>query len=1277
MPLLILLLIVLVIYMLVMPGIAAAQANRALNEVERLRREVRLLQAELARLERTSPGAKPEQPAEQRTVLPEARPVLEKDAEAMRHSAALLKAKPAAAGGTTPPLVPSEEEAVATPPLPVRPVPVITPPVPGPGPKPAPVIPQSVWDAPPSPAARRAMEPEEKPALEPKRESSLTLEQFMGVKLFAWIGGLALFIGIVLFVKYAFEHNLIPPAMRTAIGAVIGLSLAMVGARLRRNERYHVLAQTLAATGVLILYGVSFAGQMLYDLYPEIVAFAMAAVITAGAFVLAVVMEAQVVAVLGMLGGFLAPVLLSTGKDHPLALFGYITALDAGILALVHVRDWRRLTGLAALGTGAMVLGWVLKFWEKSGYAFGGATLVPAAVLLFFPLLFCAAGWWLTRRTERSVETLLSSAGLSWLGVLLSFVALTIPSVTDRPWLLFGFVFLQYILTGAAAYREGRLMPACMTAGAAVFLLLAVWAGRTLTADLLPHALALFLIFGALQTAFPLLWRRTRQDEEPLPPASLWMPLPVLILLLIGVLRVPESPTAIWLAILTVNILLLVLGKFGREATPAVAGFVATLVTLFVWMMTILVRPELMHSIGGSVMPVVGGFAVVLTAGGLWLRAQWKEDDEPRCGPRMLAAIVPVAGSLLLMILATLVLPVSVVADHPWMVFGLIFVQYGLIGWAVMREGRLMPVSLAAGAGVFLLLALWSGRVLTPDLLPLTLTLFVIFGVLQTALPLLWQRKQKEDEALPVAALWMPLPVLVLLLTGVVKVPEATTGIWIAALAVNAALLWLGKRMRQAAPSAAGFGLTLVLLYAWLMAILNRPDLRETLTFFFLGTLAAFAAILTAAGLWLRRQWTVEGEEMPYSGRVLAPVVPSAGAFPLLIMAATSLPRAPFSGLAAIMLELAALVMLSGLFTRLWLLFPVAFGAVFVTEQILHNLPSLAAGGERLAWYPGAWALFLVFPFLRRSVTRNHALPWITAAISGAGQFLLVHPTARELWPNLEPGIIPALCALPPAVALRLLYSDRSTRPDIRLSQLAWFGGIVLLFVTLIVPIQWERQWLTLGWALEGAALCWLYRRVPHEGLRLTGAALLVIAFVRLAFNEAILRYYPRTYPIWNWQLYTYGIAIAAHIAAVRFLDPPRHLLNGFFPVRALFQAQAGVLLFVLINLEIADFFSPTGSPYITWEFAGPLARDMTLTIAWGLYSLGLVAWGLWKRSRGARYAGVGLMGITLLKLFIFDLAGLDSIYRIAVTIVVALIALAVSFLYQRFAARLVREEQG
>src|SRR5438132_11225290 len=159
----------------------------------------------------------------------------------------------------------------------------------------------------------------------------------MGAKLFAWIGGLALFLGVAFFVKYSFEHNLIPPEARVAIGFVVGLALVAGGLLLKRKENV-ITAQTLCATGILILYAVTFACRAFYHfpffgLFPT---FALMALITTAAFFLAVRMDALVVAVLGIAGGFLTPVLLSTGQANALGWFGYIALLDIGLLAVAR-----------------------------------------------------------------------------------------------------------------------------------------------------------------------------------------------------------------------------------------------------------------------------------------------------------------------------------------------------------------------------------------------------------------------------------------------------------------------------------------------------------------------------------------------------------------------------------------------------------------------------------------------------------------------------------------------------------------------------------------------------------------------------------------------------------------------------------------------------------------------------------------------------------------------------------------------------------------------------
>jgi uncharacterized membrane protein len=236
------------------------------------------------------------------------------------------------------------------------------------------------------------------------------------------------------------------------------------------------------------------------------------------------------------------------------------------------------------------------------------------------------------------------------------------------------------------------------------------------------------------------------------------------------------------------------------------------------------------------------------------------------------------------------------------------------------------------------------------------------------------------------------------------------------------------------------------------------------------------------------------------------------------------------------------------------------------------------------------------------------------------------------------------------------------------MTQLAWFGGVALFFVTLIFPIQFDRQWITIGWALEGAALLWLFHRVPHPGLRLTGVGLLAAAFARLALNPAVLEYHQRSAtPIFNWYLYAYGIVTICLFIGATLLAPPRNLVvnSNVPPILAGFGT---VLAFLLVNIEIADYFSAPGST-LAFQWGGNFAREMTYTIAWALFALVLLIYGIFKTNPAARYAAMGLLCVTLLKLFFHDLANLGQLYRIGAFIGVAVIAMLASFAYQKFFA--------
>src|SRR6266403_2483055 len=257
-----------------------------------------------------------------------------------------------------------------------------------PPPLPQEVITAAASVAPPEPPQPPTSKP---PAPEPSL-AAINWEQFMGAKLFAWIGGLALFLGVAFFVKYSFEHNLIPAELRVAIGFVVGVGLLVGGVLLKRKENA-VTAQTLCATGVLVLYAVTFACRSYYHFafFGLIPTFLLMTLITAVAFLLAVRLNAIVVAVLGIAGGFVTPILLSTGQDYPLGLFVYIALLDLGLLALAQRQRWNMLPILGAVGTALMQFAWIATFFVPEKYFAGNKVLVVMAVFAGFQALFLAA----------------------------------------------------------------------------------------------------------------------------------------------------------------------------------------------------------------------------------------------------------------------------------------------------------------------------------------------------------------------------------------------------------------------------------------------------------------------------------------------------------------------------------------------------------------------------------------------------------------------------------------------------------------------------------------------------------------------------------------------------------------------------------------------------------------------------------------------------------------------------------------------------------------------
>lgn len=153
------------------------------------------------------------------------------------------------------------------------------------------------------------------------------------------IGILILVIGIGFFLKYSIEHGLIGPLARVCLSAATGLGMTGIGAKLL-GRRYHLFGQGLMGGGIAALYFSVFAAANFHHLIEMMPAFCVMVGVTILAGWLAVRFESKLIAILGIVGGYGTPVMLSTGVVNFVGLYGYMLVLGAGILGVSLRRNW-------------------------------------------------------------------------------------------------------------------------------------------------------------------------------------------------------------------------------------------------------------------------------------------------------------------------------------------------------------------------------------------------------------------------------------------------------------------------------------------------------------------------------------------------------------------------------------------------------------------------------------------------------------------------------------------------------------------------------------------------------------------------------------------------------------------------------------------------------------------------------------------------------------------------------------------------------------------------
>ncbi len=180
------------------------------------------------------------------------------------------------------------------------------------------------------------------------------------------LGALSLIVGAAVVFKYAVDSGWIGPTGRVALGLLLGAAL-IAGGEVYARRDWQRFASGLVAAGDGLLFVAVYFGQQQYEVIPAGLAFALYVVVTAAVAAQSLRYDAQALAVWGLLGGYLAPALASTGSGNFVFLSSYLLVLNAGVFALAYSRSWQALKWMAFSLTALYTATWVSEYTQHPG----------------------------------------------------------------------------------------------------------------------------------------------------------------------------------------------------------------------------------------------------------------------------------------------------------------------------------------------------------------------------------------------------------------------------------------------------------------------------------------------------------------------------------------------------------------------------------------------------------------------------------------------------------------------------------------------------------------------------------------------------------------------------------------------------------------------------------------------------------------------------------------------------------------------------------------------
>jgi Predicted membrane protein (DUF2339) len=1126
-------------------------------------------------------------------------------------------------------------------------------------PRPRPAVPVTPPVAPPVPPAMPPRPPRQA-APEPARpRRSFDWEALIGVKLFAIVASLALFLAGGFFVSYSMEHGWLTPTIQFAIGIVAGVTCLVLG-ELKSSRRYAWTADALDAAGIALLYVVFFASFARWHLVGPTVAFVLFILATVVAVLLAIRRASLLIALLGLVGGFASPALVATGQDNPIGLFGYLLLLNAGLAWVAYKKQWPLLTTISLGLTTLYQWGWVSKFLTA------GKLPLAAAIFLIFPIMsFVALALNRPAGEPRPRSALFAHAARvgAALPLLFSIYLAAVPAYGSRYGVLFGFLFcIDVGLFAVAIFQGPRLLH--LLGALSTLMVFAIWLGGSYQPVAWPGilvaaaAFTLFYLAAPFVPALGFVRRRAGEIElgELASRAVLAAPL---LLFVFPALAALEPRTASPALLFTV--LLALLAACAAYAIVRREGIVHFLAAFFavtaeaVWSAKYLTPPRLLPALA-----IYGIFALFFIGVPVLARRRGTPLTPQSAGSAL--ALVSIA---LLFFLAG----GAVAQAAMWGIAVLLAIlTVGL--FAEATASRLPIFAIAGTVLAWLVLAVWWITATVSVALIPALTIVGGYSLL-TMGGSVWAARQAteaNDESrglfrsgafvglighlfLLFVATQPSLSIPPWPLFAVLAVLTAAAGV--ASLYVRRGDLFLGAVMA-----------TPLVVIAWQVSSPASPWSSVAI--------GAAGALVLLAGVWLLLARRVGAEENRF---LLAAATGALGAQVIAMVAANQNPAPPVA-----LLTLAQLVFIAG---------TLGFAALDLARlegmTVLSVLPAAAAGflwmnrhntpaywTTQLAFTTPIYLAFIAYPLVLGRRAGAARAPYVATVLASALYFFQARTSITTGGYASIIGALPVIeAALLALVLASLVRLERTGAPrtPAEVARLALIAGAALGFVTLAIPLQLERNWITIGWAAEAAALAWLYLRIPHKGLLWFTIGLCAVVFARLALTpDLLMEQAPRGgLRIWNWYLYTYAICAGALLVAGRVLvKTDDRLLPDLPRLSSVLPAGAVILLFILLNIEIADYFA-TGLTITFDFFSSALAQDLSYTLGWALFAVALLAAGIATHSKPGRIAAIVLLSFAMGKCAFHDLWRLGGLYRVGSLVGIAACALLITVALQKF----------